>query len=142
MKSHINDTIKRLNNKHKSNFIKRKNNSLIINSQDILFHKTNYIKNTKTIIKTRLNSAKEVKNVKKKSLISNFCINNKQQKQTENNIQTISTRPIKFEITPPRQTKIRIIKNKAHQNQRNNKNINLELTNILTKETKLINKKY
>ena len=139
MKSHINDTIKRLNNQHKKNFIKRKNNSLIINSQDILFHKTNYIKNTKTIIKTRLNSAKEVKNVKKKSLISNFCINNKQQKQTENNIQTISTRPIKFEITPPRQTKIRIIKNKAHQNQRNNKNINSELTNLVTKETKLIN---
>lgn len=139
MKSHINDTIKRLNNQHKKNFIKRKNNSLIINSQDILFHKTNYIKNIKTIIKTRLNSAKEVKNVKKKSLISNFCINNKQQKQTENNIQTISTRPIKFEITPPRQTKIRIIKNKAHQNQRNNKNINSELTNIVTRETKLIN---
>ena len=139
MKSHINDTIKRFNNQNKKNFIKRKNNSLIINSQDILFHKTNYIKNTKTIIKTRLNSAKEVKNVKKKSLISNFCINNKKQKQTENNIQTISTRPIKVEITPPRQTKIRIIKNKTHQNQRNNKNINLELTNILTKETKLIN---
>ena len=79
MKSYFNDTIKRLNNPNKKNFIKRKNNSLIINSQDIPYNKTNYIKNTKKIIKTRLNSTKEVKKALKKPIISNFNINNKLQ---------------------------------------------------------------
>ena len=139
MKSYFNDTIKRLNNPNKKNFIKRKNNSLIINSQDIPYNKTNYIKNTKKIIKTRLNSTKEVKKALKKPIISNFNINNKLQTKKDNNIQTINTRPIKAYITPPRQTKIRIIKPKPHQQSRKNKNLNSELTNKFTKETKLVN---
>ena len=139
MKSYFNDTIKRLNNPNKKNFIKRKNNSLIINSQDIPYNKTNYIKNTKKIIKTRLNSTKEMKKALKKPIISNFHINNKLQTQKDNNIQTIDTRPIKAYITPPRQTKIRIIKPKPHQQSRKNKNLNSELTNKFTKETKLVN---
>ena len=139
MKSYFNDTIKRLNNPNKKNFIKRKNNSLIINSQDIPYNKTNYIKNTKKIIKTRLNSTKEVKKALKKPIISNFNINNKLQTKKDNNIQTINARPIKAYITPPRQTKIRIIKPKPHQQSRKNKNLNSELTNKFTKETKLVN---
>lgn len=139
MKSYFNDTIKRLNNPNKKNFIKRKNNSLIINSQDIPYNKTNFIKNTKKIIKTRLNSTKEVKKALKKPIISNFNINNKLQTKKDNNIQTINTRPIKAYITPPKQTKIRIIKPKPHQQSRKNKNLNSELTNKFTKETKLVN---
>ena len=137
MKSHVNDTIKRQNNPHKRNFIKRKNNSLNISSQDISFHKTNYIKNAKKIIKARFNSTKEVKNICKKANIS--CFNNKLPTLNDNNIQTISSRYIKAYITPPRQTKIRIIRKKEHQHQRNNKNICSELNNKLTKEMKLLN---
>ena len=139
MKSHINDTIKRVNNPNKKTFLKRKNNSLLINSQYITFHKTNYIKNTKKIIKTRLNSTKEVKVGLKKSIISNFCLNNKPQASNEINIQTINPRPLINVITPPRQTKIKIIKKKEHQNQRNNEIISSLLNNKFQKETKNAN---
>ena len=146
MKSIINDSIKRIKKHQKKTLIKSKNNSLIINDQIIPFIKTNYLKHTKLKIKHRLNSTKEIKNVPKKSINSKLNINIiTLQSQKENNLQTIKQRSIQKRIlSPPKQTKIKIIKKKNQIHQRNNPcsnnlfNVN-DANNKLEKETKIIN---
>ena len=128
MKSYINDSLKIKINAKKKITMKRKNNSLIINSQDIYIDKTNYNKNTKKIIKSQFNTTKAAKNnnIVKKTFNSKFNYNIKktsENNKNNNNLQTINTIQLKpfnnKNITPPKQTKIRIIKKKSHSKQRN-----------------------
>ena len=47
MKSQVNDFLKKSDKLNKKLIIKRKNNSIIINNQDLQIHKANHIKNSK-----------------------------------------------------------------------------------------------
>ena len=119
--------------------IKRKNNSIIINNQDLQIHKANHIKNSKKIIKCRLNSTKEIKNGVKKAFNSKLCFNSKISSLNGINLQTINNRNIKNTITPPKKTKIRIIKKKNSKHQRNNKSIGNIINEKLRKDKNLRN---
>ena len=134
MKSVINDLAKRQIKPEKKILINRKYNSLMLKSQDIPFQKTNYTKNLKKIIKNRHNSTKEEKNAYKKTYDSKLYFNNKLSSSKEINIQTINTRHIKNSITPPKKTKIKIIKKKEGQYKRNNKSISCLINERLNKE--------
>ena len=138
MKSYINDSLKIKINAKKKITMKRKNNSLIINNKDIYIDKTNYNKNTKKIIKSQFNTTKAAKNnnIVKKTFNSKFNYNIKKTSESNknnNNLQTINTIQIKpfnnKNITPPKQTKIRIIKKKSHSKQRNSSCINNNIKN-------------
>ena len=135
MKSVINDLAKRQIKPEKKIIINRKYNSLMLKSQDFPFQKTNYTKNLKKIIKNRHNSTKEEKNAYKKTYNSKFYFNNKLSSSKEINIQTINTRHIKNSITPPKKTKIKIIKKKEGQHKRNNKSISCLINEGLNKES-------
>ena len=135
MKSVINDLAKRQIKPEKKILIKRKYNSLMINSKEILYQKTNYTKNLKKIIKNRHNSTKEEKNVCKKASNSKLYLNKKLSSPKEINLQTINTRYIKNGITPPKKTKIKIIKKNECQHKRNNKSIGCLINDKLNKES-------
>ena len=144
MKPFINDLAKRVVKPQKKTIIKRKNNSLTIINKDFRFYKTNFLKNTKKIIKRRLNSIKEPKNVQKKSSNSKLYFNTKISSK-DNNLKTLNSRVIQNNnITPTKKTKIKIIKKKDHHCQRNYSCINnmendKSLNTKLTKEKKYSN---
>ena len=120
MKSHINDSVKKVINTQKKIIIRRKNNSLSINNKEIIIKNPNNSKKSNITKKTRLNSTKEAKNNLKKALNSKLKLNitvktplNKEKK--DNNFKTINSRNLKYfqeSITPPRKSKIKIIKKK------------------------------
>ena len=139
MKSQVNDFLKKSDKLNKKLIIKRKNNSIIINNQDLQIHKANHIKNSKKIIKCRLNSTKEIKNGVKKTFNSKLCFNSKISSLNGINLQTINNRNIKNTITPPKKTKIRIIKKKDSKYQRNNKSIGNIINEKLRKDKNLRN---
>jgi hypothetical protein len=139
MKSQVNDFLKKSDKLNKKLIIKRKNNSIIINNQDLQIHKANHIKNSKKIIKCRLNSTKEIKNGVKKAFNSKLCFNSKISSLNGINLQTINNRNIKNTITPPKKTKIRIIKKKDSKHQRNNKSIGNIINEKLKKDKNLRN---
>ena len=144
MKPFINDLAKRVVKPQKKTIIKRKNNSLTIINKDFRFYKTNFLKNTKKIIKRRLNSIKEPKNAQKKSSNSKLYFNTKISSK-DNNLKTLNSRVIQNNnITPTKKTKIKIIKKKDHHCQRNYSCINniendKSLNTKLTKEKKYSN---
>ena len=149
MNSHINELTKLPNEPKKRIVIKRKNNSLIINNPEIYFDKTICPRNTQKLNKSRRNSTKESKNIKngiKKGPNPKFYLNTKIPSYKENNLQTINTRSIKTKnnkVTPPKKAKIRIIKKKDNQRQRNNSCSNIindnNINDKLIKEKKIIN---
>lgn len=146
MKSHINESVKWPNEPQKRIIIKRKNNSLIINNPDLYFDKTICTRNAKKINKSRRNSTKESKNGIKKALNPKIYLKTKLPSYKENNLQTINTRSTKIkntQVTPPKKAKIKIIKKKDHQRQRNNSCDNImndnKINDKLIKETKIRN---
>ena len=146
MKSHINESVKWPNEPQKRIIINRKNDSLIINNPDLYFDKTICTRNAKKINKSRRNSTKESKNGIKKALNPKIYLKTKLPSYKENNLQTINTRSTKIkntQVTPPKKAKIKIIKKKDHQRQRNNSCDNImndnKINDKLIKETKIRN---